>query len=53
MACMGAYLGCKFHMFVWKLQQVPLEIRYMGVYLGVDTCPGHYGNARCVVNITT
>ena len=36
-------------MFVWKLQQWPLEIRYMGAYLGagtypgVGTCLGHYG----------
>ena len=30
-------------MFVWKLQQWPLEIRHMGAYPGVGACPGHYG----------
>ena len=40
---MGAYPGYKFHMFVWKLQQWPLEIRYMGAYPGVGACLGHYG----------
>ena len=43
LAHMGAYPGYKFHMFVWKLQQWSLEIRYMGAYPGVGACPGHYG----------
>ena len=41
---MGAYLGYYFHTFVWKLLSLPLEIQYMGAYLGVGTCPGHYSN---------
>ena len=40
LACMAAYLGYNFHMFVLKL--LPLEMQYMGTYQGVSTCPGHY-----------
>ena len=37
---MGAYLG---YTFVWKLLHLPLEVRYMGTYMGVGACPGYYG----------
>ncbi len=36
------YLEYNSHAFVWKLLHLPLEIRYMGAYLGVGDCPGYY-----------
>ena len=34
-----------FRMFVWRLLHWPLKMWYMGAYLGVGTCPGHYSIA--------
>ena len=42
-AWMGAYLGHKLLMFVWK--QLPLDIWYMDHYPGVDNRMGHYNSA--------
>ena len=42
LARMGTYLGYNFHTFAWKLLPLPLEIRYMGAYPGVDAFPGYY-----------
>ena len=45
---MGAYLGSKFHTFAIEAATRPLEMYYMGAYLGVGACPRHYGTCMGV-----